>query len=97
MGDEIDCSEVVRDLYFFLDGEITEATRQRIKIHLDDCSPCLEAFDFEAELRQMISLRCREEPSPEFRARIVSVLQVEFPSFGIQPGTSSGPGGIPTL
>ena len=97
MGDEIDCSEVVRDLYFFLDGEITETMRQRIKIHLDDCSPCLEAFDFEAELRQMISLRCREEPPADFRARIVSVLQVEFPSFGIQPGTSRGPGGIPTL
>jgi mycothiol system anti-sigma-R factor len=97
MGDEIDCSEVVRDLYFFLDGEITEAMRQRIKIHLDDCSPCLEAFDFEAELRQMISLRCREEPPAEFRARIVSVLQVEFPTFGIQAGRASGPAGIPTL
>lgn len=96
MGDDIDCSEVVRDLYFFLDGEITEAMRERIRVHLDDCSPCLEAFDFEAELRQMISLRCREDPPPEFRARIVSVLQMEFPTFGIQPGTAR-PGGIPTL
>ena len=93
MADDIDCAEVVRDLYFFLDGEITESVRQRIKVHLDDCSPCLEAFDFEAELRQMISLRCREEPPAELRARITSVLQVEFPSFGIPPG----PGGIPNL
>lgn len=93
MGEDIDCSEVVRDLYFFLDGEVTDLMRQRIRIHLDDCSPCLEAFDFEAELRQLISKRCREEPPPEFRARITTVLQTEFPSFGIRPGQ----GGIPTL
>ncbi len=98
MGDDIDCSEVVRDLYFFLDGEITEALRQRITIHLNDCSPCLEAFDFEAELRQLISKRCREEPPAELRARITSVLSVEFPNFGIQQAPPSpGLGGIPNL
>lgn len=89
VDDDIDCSEVVRELYVFLDGEITEKMRQRIRVHLDDCSPCLEAFDFEAELRQMISVRCREEPPAELRMRITSALRMEFPNLG--------GGGIPTL
>jgi mycothiol system anti-sigma-R factor len=93
MSDEIDCEGVVRDLYTFLDGELTDVMRQRIRTHLDDCSPCLEAFDFEAEFRQIISARCREDPPEHLRLRITSALRTEFdlPGGGIAPGSTPFP------
>ena len=46
-----DCEEALAELYTYLDGELTDEKRQLIAAHLDGCNPCLEAFDFEAELR----------------------------------------------
>ena len=41
-----DCNETLRELYQFIDGELDEAARKHIQGHLDDCSPCLAAYDF---------------------------------------------------
>ena len=72
MGD--DCGEAIEKLYGFLDGELTEARRVEIRHHLDDCAPCLQAFDFEAELRVMISVRCRDDVPEALRLRVAAAL-----------------------
>jgi mycothiol system anti-sigma-R factor len=72
-----DCQEAVHTLYHFLDGELTEATRLHIQQHLEACGPCLEAFDFEAELRLIVARKCREHVPEELRARIAAVLASE--------------------
>ncbi len=64
------CEEALQELYSFLDGELTEHKRSQIQHHLDDCSPCLEAFDFEAELRLVIKHRCRDEVPESLRLRV---------------------------
>jgi len=71
----IDCRQVLAELYTFLDGELTEERRARIQRHLDDCNPCLEVFDFEAELRSVVRSRCREPVPPGLRARVEASLQ----------------------
>ncbi len=71
---EEDCDNAIRELYTFLDGELTATRRAAIRGHLDDCHPCLEAFDFEAELRQVISHHCRETVPETLKARIAALL-----------------------
>ena len=75
MGD--DCSEAIHRLYHFLDGELTPQRRSEIQAHLDDCGPCLEAFDFEAELRLMIASKCRDEVPETLRIRIFQAIRHE--------------------
>jgi mycothiol system anti-sigma-R factor len=72
-----DCNETLRELYLFLDGQLTEADRAHIQAHLDDCSPCLEAFDFEAELRLVIRNRCSDTVPESLRARIARAIERE--------------------
>ena len=60
-----------------LDGELTEYRRVEIRQHLDDCLPCLEAFDFEAELRIVIARKCRDEVPESLRERIHKALLQE--------------------
>ena len=58
MGSEesdVDCNETIGRLYHYLDGALTDERRSEIKQHLDECAPCLGAFDFEADLRQVIA------------------------------------------
>lgn len=65
------CEEALAEVYTYLDGELTDAKRQFIAAHLDSCSPCYEAFDFEAELRMVVSSRARSDQVPEeLRIRI---------------------------
>ena len=58
----------------YLDGELTEERRIEIKRHLDDCPPCLDAFDFEAELREVIANRCKDRVPDALRQRIHDAL-----------------------
>jgi mycothiol system anti-sigma-R factor len=72
------CEEALQELYVYLDGELTDEKRSTIKGHLDDCNPCFEAFDFEAELRIVISTKCRDEVPDSLRTRIAQ--QISAPS-----------------
>jgi mycothiol system anti-sigma-R factor len=69
-----DCDEALRTLYSFLDGELTTERRAAIQRHLDQCSPCLEAFDFEAELKMVVARCCRDQVPEHLRQRIANVL-----------------------
>jgi len=71
---DIDCSETIERLYHYLDGELTEERRNEIRHHLDECSPCLGAFDFEAELRVVISSRCKDHVPEALRKRVHDAL-----------------------
>ncbi len=86
-GDTYDmsqCQEAIHTLYHFLDGELTELRRQEITQHLDECAPCLEAFDFEAELKMVIARKCRDQVPDALRERVFRALN---------DASGEGPGG----
>ena len=62
------------ELYAFLDGELDDRVMLQVETHLRRCSPCLEAFDFEADLRRVIAAKCTEQVTPEVRARFCGLL-----------------------
>lgn len=73
---DADCRASLTELYGFLDGELTPARRTTIRSHLEACNGCLETYDFETELRMVISSCCREkELPPGLRERIAQVLR----------------------
>ena len=71
----VDCTEAVRQLYTYLDGELTEERRQGIAVHLDECGWCGDAADFEAELRALIANRCKDRVPDSLKARVVAALE----------------------
>jgi len=78
-GHRADCREAVRRLYHFLDGELTVERRMVIRRHLDDCSDCIEAYEFEAVLRVAVSRGCRETVPESLRARVHQALSCGAP------------------
>lgn len=70
-----DCEAVLRELYAFLDGELTSSRRHAIEQHLDGCHDCIGAYDFEAELKIVIAERCHDEAPPSLRDRIADALE----------------------
>jgi mycothiol system anti-sigma-R factor len=72
-----DCEGTIERLYHYLDGELTDERRAEIKQHLDECGPCLDAYDFEAELRRVIAQRCRDRVPEQLVLRVRTVLEAE--------------------
>ena len=69
------CNDAIRELYTYLDGALTLERRTMISAHIDECSHCLEVFDFEVELREVIAMRCREDVPESLRVRILEVIE----------------------
>ena len=59
-----DCGEVLRELEPYLDRELSPQEWTVVQGHLDDCLDCLHVFDFHAELRMIISKKCRQDALP---------------------------------
>ncbi len=69
------CDDALRDLYVYLDGEIDDERRALISHHIDDCSPCLEAFDFEHELRDLVARTCRSDAPDSLKDRVAEAIR----------------------
>ena len=84
MGDH-ECEEAVEKLYEYLDGELDGPTMQEVEAHLTKCSPCLEAFDFQDQLRKVVRDKCSEEMPYAMKSRILDFLGEASPMPGAEP------------
>lgn len=72
---ETDCGEVLNEVYLYLDLECSEDRRALIRLHLDECSPCLREYGIEQEVRALVARCCGGETAPaELRARLTVQL-----------------------
>jgi mycothiol system anti-sigma-R factor len=73
----MDCDQVHRRVYEYLDGELTVWRRRAITRHLDDCPPCAQGFTFEFDLRRVVVSKCGEDVPDELKRRIAEALGIE--------------------
>ena len=83
-----DCDDLLHELADFLHGDVSPQKRANLQAHLEECPPCLETADFQAQLRQLVAKRCCEEVPEELKARVVAMLRVEVTEFSDGPGAS---------
>jgi mycothiol system anti-sigma-R factor len=79
--DEIDCGQILTEVYLYLDLECSNDRRTTIKGHLDECSPCLREYGIEQEVKALVGRCCGTDRAPDevrdrLRAKLTS-LQVE--------------------
>jgi mycothiol system anti-sigma-R factor len=88
--DDVDCQEALSAMYLFLDKEqLTSEECAHIQAHLDDCIPCLESFEFEAELKQVVRKRCTDEVPQALYEKVRMSLRVEISSQAQVPETDT--------
>ena len=72
---EVDCREVLSEVYFYLDSECAQARRDIIKQHLAECSPCLAEYGIEQDVRALVQRCCSQEIAPDqVKARLRAKL-----------------------
>jgi mycothiol system anti-sigma-R factor len=71
------CDEALTNLYQYLDREMASADSDRIRAHLEDCTGCLDVFEFEVRLKIVVRERLAEEVPSQFIERLRAALAKE--------------------
>jgi mycothiol system anti-sigma-R factor len=73
-----DCEKALKSLYLFIDQEMDTASCEEIQGHIDECSDCLDEFDLERVVKQLVSRSCAEvAPQPLHDKVLVSIRTVQ--------------------
>ncbi|MDT7574216.1 MAG: hypothetical protein QOH17_549 [Pseudonocardiales bacterium] len=74
---ETDCSDVLAEVWLFLDNECDGERRRLLAGHLDECAPCLAEYGLEEKLKRLLATKCGGDKAPAaLREQIrVAVLQ----------------------
>ena len=72
---ETPCSEVLEKVYLYLDGEAETHDHEHIRIHLDECSPCLRKYGLEQAVKALVARSCSEQAPAELRDRVMYRIQ----------------------
>ncbi|MGD9987153.1 mycothiol system anti-sigma-R factor [Pseudonocardia sp.] len=62
---ETDCSEVLAEVWLFLDHECDQQRRALLARHLDECAPCLAEYGIDEKLKALLANKCGGEHAPD--------------------------------
>lgn len=73
---ETPCSEVLEQVYLYLDQEQDADHHDRVRLHLDECAPCLREFGLEQAVKALVARCCGgDEPPSDLRQRVMLRIQ----------------------
>jgi mycothiol system anti-sigma-R factor len=70
-----DCSEVIHQIFVFIDNELDQATCGEIQQHLDECGPCLAKYNLERTVKALVARSCTEQAPAELRQKVLSRIR----------------------
>lgn len=79
---EIDCDEVMRQLFDFLDGEVEITAEDKIHHHIEECRSCFTRVEFERQLKSRVRGAGKDSAPESLRNRITDLMR-DF-SIGLQ-------------
>jgi anti-sigma factor (TIGR02949 family) len=78
MTEMLDCDAVMRQLWDYLDGELSPEREESIHAHLAVCQRCYPQYDFERAFLKALAASRREHSRPQdVKARVLAALQAE--------------------
>ncbi len=73
---ETPCSEVLEQVYLYLDGEQDGRHYASVRLHLDECAPCLRQYGLEQAVKSLVARCCGGDPAPvDLRERVLVQIQ----------------------
>lgn len=76
-----ECVDFLERIVYFLDNELEASDCDAVQLHLDSCNPCLEKYDLQRTVKQIVARSCSETAPSELRDRVmmrVRQVQVEI-------------------
>ncbi|RKT16002.1 mycothiol system anti-sigma-R factor [Streptomyces sp. 1114.5] len=82
---DTECGEVLDHLYEFLDNEMAEGDCAKLRVHFEECSPCLKQYGLEQAIKALIKRSCGCDDTPaDLRSKVLARID------SIRSGQRSG-------
>jgi mycothiol system anti-sigma-R factor len=73
---ETPCTEVLDRVYSYLDGELGDDGKAKIRQHLDECGPCLREYGLEEAVKRLVHKSCGHDAVPDgLRIKVLTRIQ----------------------
>jgi mycothiol system anti-sigma-R factor len=75
------CADFLERIVYFLDNELDEADVADVRVHLDECAPCLQNYDLQRTVKAMVARSCHETAPETLRQRVrvqIQEIQVRY-------------------
>ena len=77
MKDE-SCADFLDRIVYLLDNELDDGEIREVRLHLDECAPCLERYDVQRTVKALVARSCAESAPEELRERVrLRIRQVQ--------------------
>ncbi len=72
---ELDCDEVMRQLFDYLDDEVDITAEDEIHHHIEECRSCFTRVEFEKQLKSRIQGAGKDSAPASLRNRIAELMK----------------------
>ncbi|MGH3911971.1 MAG: mycothiol system anti-sigma-R factor [Pseudonocardiaceae bacterium] len=90
---ETRCSEVLAEVWLFLDNECNHERRELLRRHLEECGPCLEEFGLEEHLKALLARKCGGDHAPDTLKRRIREIMMRQAVLGAEVTVEQGQDG----
>ena len=74
MKDE-SCADFLDRIVYLLDNELDAGEIREVRVHLDECAPCLERYDVQRTIKTIVARSCSESAPDDLRQRVIVQLR----------------------
>ena len=72
------CADFLERIVYLIDNELEDDEVQQVRIHLDECGPCLERYDLQRTVKSIVARSCSEVAPEDLRERVrVRIREVQ--------------------
>ena len=65
-----DCADFLERIVYLIDNELPEGDCSVVRAHLDGCNPCLEKYDLQVTVKQLVARSCTERAPAGLAERV---------------------------
>jgi mycothiol system anti-sigma-R factor len=74
---EVPCSEILDRVYSYIDGEMDKVSYEQVKVHLEECGPCLREYGLEEVIKRLVHRHCGHEQVPaDLRQKVLTRIEL---------------------
>ena len=84
-----ECAAFLERIVYYLDNELAEDDVVEVRLHLDGCGPCHDAYDLQKAIKSLVARSCAERAPEELKAKVlysIRHLEVEVSDSSRPPG-----------
>ncbi len=79
-----ECTAFLEQIVYYLDNELAEDDVVEVRLHLDGCGPCHDAYDVQKAIKSLVARSCAERAPEELKAKVLYSIRHSVTQVSVQ-------------